>query len=623
MRVLQRVVMPADHDPDLAALYVADQPGRVRDAGATRAAGRYGAVVPAGGRASFCTYFNAFAAGYWRRWSTVEEVRLRVRLRGEGTLIVYRSDAAGHPMRIKAARVTAGAAEHAFTLPLDPFIDGGWYWFEIVADEDVELVEADWSAETDARQGTATVGITTFNRPRFCVELLQALGRSTGVLDEVIVVDQGGDRIGDHPDFAAAAEALGDRLRVIDQPNLGGSGGFSRAMAEALRADRSDYVLLLDDDIAFDEPESIVRAITFADLARTPTIVGGHMLDLLERSVLAVYGDTVARYRWWTEAAPNTHLGHDFARHPLRDAAWLHRRAESDFNGWWMCLIPLPVVRKLGLSLPVFIKWDDVEYGLRAQAAGVPTVSLPGAAVWHMPWHAKDTATDWQMYFQERNRLITALMHSPYDRGGNMLKESLFVVIKHALAMQYSTAELMLKGLRDTLEGPGVLHQTMAAKLAEVRSLRAEFTDARAKADIEAFPPARRKPPKRGRATPPAPEGTRALVRAAMRSALRQLRPVGDLARTNPQTVVPFVDQRWWLLARLDSALVSSAEGTTVSWYRRDRERFVSIIRRAIALHAELMRRWPALAEEYRSALPGLVAPETWQETFDRAQDGP
>jgi galactofuranosylgalactofuranosylrhamnosyl-N-acetylglucosaminyl-diphospho-decaprenol beta-1,5/1,6-galactofuranosyltransferase len=624
MRVLQRVVMPVDHDPDLIALYVVDQPGRGRDAGATRVDGRRGALVPAGGRASFCTYFNAFAAGYWRRWSTLEEIRLRVRLRGEGTLIVYRSDAAGHAMRVKAVTVSGTReAEHEFTLPLEPFIDGGWYWFEIVAEDDVELREAEWCAATDRAQGTATIGITTYNRPRFCVDLLLALGRAPESVDEVIVVDQGTDRIEDHPDFPRAAEALGDRLRVIGQHNLGGSGGFARAMAEALRADRSDYVLLLDDDIAFDEPESIIRAITFADLARTPTIVGGHMLDLLERSVLHVYGDTVARYRWWTEAAPNTHLGHNFAHRHLRDTAWLHRRAESDFNGWWMCLIPLEVVRKVGLSLPVFIKWDDVEYGIRAREAGVPTVSLPGAAVWHMPWHAKDTATDWQMYFQERNRLITALMHSPYERGGNMLKESLFVVIKHALAMQYSTAELMLMGIQDVLDGPGALHETIATKVADVRRLRAGFTDAQAKADVEAFPPARRRPPRRGRGTPPVPEGTRKLVQAAMKGALRQLRPVGGLARTNPQAVIPFVDQRWWLLAKLDSALVSSAEGTTVSWYQRDRERFASIVSRAVRLHAEMLRRWPALVEGYRAALPGLVSPESWQETFDRTEDGP
>ena len=34
-----------------------------------------------------------------------------------------------------------------------------------------------------------------------------------------------------------------------------------------------------------------------------------------------------------------------------------------------MCLIPRVVIEEIGLSLPLFIKWDDAEYGLRAKAA--------------------------------------------------------------------------------------------------------------------------------------------------------------------------------------------------------------------------------------------------------------
>jgi galactofuranosylgalactofuranosylrhamnosyl-N-acetylglucosaminyl-diphospho-decaprenol beta-1,5/1,6-galactofuranosyltransferase len=648
MRTLQRVILPVDQDPDLVTLYVSDQPGKGADSGAAQMKGRRGMTIPSGNRTSFCSYFNAFAAGYWRRWSIVDEIHLRIRLRGSGTVVVYRSDAAAHRMRVKAipVGVHAGETKQApvaatiagkpakqqkrvkppvqeldIVLPLKPFLDGGWYWFEIIADdESVVLEEAEWCAATDRRQGTTSIGITTFNRSKFCVELLAALGDSPEaleVIDEVFVVDQGTDRVEDHPDFVAAQAALDGKLRIITQGNLGGSGGFSRAMAETLRSDRSDYVLLLDDDIALAEPESIVRLVAFGDLARTPTIVGGHMFDLLDRPVLHVYGDTVAPYRWWTEAAPNTHLMHNFAHHALAHTHWMHRRADSDFNGWWMCLIPTEVIRKIGLSLPVFIKWDDVEYGLRARKAGFPTVSLPGAGVWHMPWHAKDTATDWQMYFQERNRIITALLHSPYERGGNMIKESLFITIKHALAMQYSTAELMLLAIQDVFEGPSHLHPSMATKVGEIRALRACFTDADAKGDLDAFPPTRRRPPKRGRATPPVPEGTKGLLRAAAKGAFRQLRPVDKLAKIHPQSVVPYVDQRWWLLTKFDSVLVSSAEGTTVSWYRRDRERFASLIARATRLHAELLRRWPELVKEYQTGIPELVTPEAWQETFD------
>ena len=79
-----------------------------------------------------------------------------------------------------------------------------------------------------------------------------------------------------------------------------------------------------------------------------------------------------------------------------------------DYNGWWMCLIPTAVIREIGLSMPMFIKWDDAEFGLRAGAAGYPTVTMPGVAVWHVPWTEKDDTVDWQAYFHERNRLISA-----------------------------------------------------------------------------------------------------------------------------------------------------------------------------------------------------------------------
>ena len=52
----------------------------------------------------------------------------------------------------------------------------------------------------------------------------------------VNVADQGNRKTRDAAGFAAAAEVLGDRLRIHDQPNLGGSGGFSRGMHEALPA---------------------------------------------------------------------------------------------------------------------------------------------------------------------------------------------------------------------------------------------------------------------------------------------------------------------------------------------------------------------------------------------------
>ena len=56
-------------------------------------------------RVTFGTYFNAFPASYWRRWTIFDTVKLRVRMSGQGTLIVYRSTSKGHVLRAESRSV--------------------------------------------------------------------------------------------------------------------------------------------------------------------------------------------------------------------------------------------------------------------------------------------------------------------------------------------------------------------------------------------------------------------------------------------------------------------------------------------------------------------------------------
>src|SRR5437773_1594425 len=150
-------------------------------------------------------------------------------------------------------------------------------------------------------------------------------------------------------------------------------------------------------------------------------------------------------------AAPNTKARHDFGRRNLRNTPWLHRRADADYNGWWLCLIPRQVIAELGLALPVFIKWDDAEYGVRARDHGIPTVSMPGVAAWQAPWADKNDALDWQAYYHLRNRIVTALLHSPAGHGGALISESLQRQLQNLLSMQYSTVALRLLAIEDVL----------------------------------------------------------------------------------------------------------------------------------------------------------------------------
>ncbi len=662
LRVLQRVIFPGE-DLDVVPLYVETDMERgaaelaaelanealsggkggkvsvpVANAavGETQSSIRFGVDIPAylteavgprrsaliseGRRVSFATYFNAFPASYWRRWTTVESVTLRIRLAGESKIVLYRSTAKGFSHPVETISVDADVPETVQrTLPLVPFIDGGWYWFDIIAGpRGTTLIEADWlGLAPPAPAGTVSLGITSFNQHDYMLDKLRSLGDASEIhelIDRVYVVDQSTEPLTDQPGFADAAKKLGDRLQVIRQGNLGGSGGFARAMDETVRAGRADYVLLSDDDVKL-EPEGILRAVTFADLARKPTIVGGHMFSLHDRSLLHAYAEGVEPHTWWWGPAPNTKARHDFGRRNLRNTPWLHRRADSDYNGWWECLIPTTILAEIGLSLPAFIKWEDAEYGVRARNRGYPTVSLPGVGSWQVPWDDKDDARDWQAYFHLRNRIVSALLHSPAPKGGALISESLERQLQSLLSMQYSTVAIRLLAIEDVLTGPDHMHQQMGGKLAQIRALRAEYPDTASAADLDAFPPPRRKPPEAVKSST-TPTSKLNLMTKVASGTLRQFRPPRAGAMKRPQLALPYQDAGWWVLAKLDSAVVSTAEGTSASWYKRDPRLFRSLGRRSLMQHRRLRRQWPKLAAQYRAAAADFNSPARWRETF-------
>ncbi|MGO3504630.1 MAG: glycosyltransferase [Brachybacterium tyrofermentans] len=652
-RLLQRLILPYEASPDIVPLYIEAEDARsgatggafglgeapaneaTADAGAaargavqapvdvSELSDRHSVRIPARSMRSFGTYFNAFPASYWRRWTPVRSVRLTIRTAGRGHLIIMRSTARGTLQRQESRTVTAGRSEQVFDLPLTAFGDGGWYWFDAFAGgQDLTILGAEWTADADlARtEGTFSIGMTTMNKVPYCLDNIRTVAEDPALrelLDVMYVVDQGSDRLRDHPEqLAPLQELLGEQLQIIEQGNIGGSGGFSRGMYEAATTGTSTYVVNCDDDIVL-ESESLIRMATFADFATKPTIVGAHMFDLNNRSVLHTFGEVVDPWRIQPSLAnPGASMGHDFAQEPLRSTPWLHRRADVDYNGWWSCLIPTETVRAVGLSLPVFIKWDDAEYGLRAKKAGYPTVSLPGAGVWHMSWVDKDDLVGWQAYFHERNRIITALLHSPYARGGRVIKESQFLDIKHLISMQYFTEAGRLLAQRDVLDGPEALHPSIGTKLPEIRAMAAQFDDATSKKDQDHFPSVHLdKPPRKGKPfTEPTPLKLPAWTGKVLAKQL--VKTPTSRSEEHPQAAIAHLDAKWWRLSAYDSALVSNAEGTQVSWYKRDPRRVRSMLGEAVGTHLDLHRRWPELQRSYQRAAQHITSFAEWEKTF-------
>lgn len=632
VHILQNVVFPLERDPDLLPLYVDpetwtsidEEPVRVSDrARLANILGRSRARVLEGRRVSFGTYFNAFPASYWQHWTTVRQVTLTVRTNGPATILVYRSTGTGVSQRIDTREV-AGESSTSFELPLDKYGDGGWIWFDVAADDHPALFEgAEWTTEEEpVRGGKASIGITTFNKPDYCIATLTTLADASDVLeviDRIFVVDQGDRRVDAEAGYANVAAALGDTLRIVTQPNLGGSGGFARAMAETLERRESDFVQLLDDDVRI-EPESVRRSVVFGRFTATPTIVGAHMFDLLDRPKLHAWAEVVDEAPFMWRTLHQERMPHDFSIANLRQSPILHMRLDADYNGWWMCLIPTEIVREVGLSLPAFIKWDDAEYCLRARAAGYPTVSVPGIALWHVSWVGKDDSIDWQAYFHARNRIVAALLHSRAPDGGTLLRHSRRLDLKHLMMMQYYPVALRHRALRDVLSGPEHMRAGLATAMPAARRLANEFSEMTVHRDSGV--PMRSRHgrqvfPWRRRHDFDNPTGWRLRWFTASILVSHWLHTPRPENVAHPEVEFGKSDAHWWRLPRYDSALVSTADGSGKNIYTRDRAMFRRMLVDSVRLHRQLQRQWETLSSQYRAASDELTSPTAWRRTFD------
>jgi galactofuranosylgalactofuranosylrhamnosyl-N-acetylglucosaminyl-diphospho-decaprenol beta-1,5/1,6-galactofuranosyltransferase len=75
-------------------------------------------------------------------------------------------------------------------------------------------------------------------------------------------------------------------------------------------------------------------------------------------------------------------------------------------------------------------------------------------------------------------------------------------------------------------------------------------------------------------------------------------------------------DARWFLLSRLDSATVGTADGRGVTFRRREKDTFWRMLRHSVSVHLKLYREFPRLQKEYREHLEQLTSPQSWAAAF-------
>ncbi|MEN3303288.1 MAG: galactofuranosylgalactofuranosylrhamnosyl-N-acetylglucosaminyl-diphospho-decaprenol [Pseudonocardia sp.] len=561
------------------------------------------------------TYFGRLHATYWQRWTRVGDVVVEFTAAGRGRIRLLASDTNKVERVVAAVDVAEPEARTVrLTASVDRFLDGGGLWLDLTT-ETGELTVSDVRWTADPAQlprpvRTTSVVICTYNRVEECLDTLQAMlddPEALEVVGTVRVVDQGSDPLESRQRFATIREYFGDRLDYVRQPNLGGAGGFTRGLFEATSGAPEDDqdILLMDDDVLL-EPEILVRLTAFAAYATTPTIVGGQMLNLLHPGHLhisAEYAD-MSRLKVGIPVEGAVKESYLLGRDERQLPQVQDRRVDTEYNGWWSCLIPASIVRAIGYPLPLFFQWDDIEFGYRAREHGFPTVALPGAGVWHADFGWKDW-DEWHRYFNQRNGLITAALRTGFDER-TLSRTIAQLLAQYLVGMQYGLAATLLQAVEDFMEGPRILKDGSAAAAAEIRRIRSAYPETKAVPITDIDVDFR---DLRVHLDPGEPSNE--LVTWAKRAVFHARDKF--VHRTG---MVPAGEAHWWHVALFEKAVVTDMAETGVRIRQRDKAKLRDLTKRGIRTLRRFHAEAPAVARQWKDAEPALTSRENWARLY-------
>ncbi|MFR8199237.1 MAG: glycosyltransferase [Eggerthellaceae bacterium] len=418
------------------------------------------------GSVDFFTYFNACSLAKWKKYAGIKRVYLHLEFANEAINKEYactiqffgRSylDSAASSLA-SGVRLTStmGKTKENGSLVFDlliPETDYEVIGFALDVRGDVVLEKAYYYARVAEEQiNPVKIALctTTFLKEDYIIPNIELVKNEVLAADDVIaknfhmfVIDNG---------RTLDAEALSDEgVTVLPNPNVGGSGGFARGMMEAMKHDENfTHVLLMDDDVSI-STESLRRTFNLLSLATGKyknAFINGAMLVAEEPNRQFEDVSYVVNSGAYASVKSNKYYM-DQQQYIVRNEH-IDVEIPKAYGAWWFSCIPVSAIEQVGLPLPLFVRCDDVEYGMRAKPI---YMTMNGICVWHDGFMGRSRASV-DSYQYVRNFLIMIAMTDCSSQDLFMLRMERALRLQLRV-MSYDAADLILDGIADYLKGP-------------------------------------------------------------------------------------------------------------------------------------------------------------------------
>lgn len=405
---------------------------------------------------NFTTYFNSLSLKKWKRYTTIKKLQLVLQLEGYFRVIFHLYDENGN-IRDISMETEVSCFAHSFAIEE---LDGVLLGFSLQCISDAGIyIEGHWDGEfTEWEAKKIGVSITTFKREKYVkrtMSLLRDFQQNHPWLS-VLVIDNG----------STLEELNGQQLRVIHNRNFGGSGGFTRGMIEYVEQGMVDYVLLMDDDIVLETSalERTYSMLSGLKIQYEDSFLSGAMLSLEKP---CIQYENTARWGKIRLQGEGKNLNLVKVNNLVQNENIPPQK--NRYGAWWYCAIPVHRIKDIGYPLPIFVKGDDMEYGIRNHRE---VMSMNGIGVWHQALQSKMSPII--KYYADRNMLII----NNYAEGCNYL--TFIVAVVGRVLRRLSEGKLlgiryMSQALIDYSKGlTGLTAVSSEEKMAQISKIKDE-----------------------------------------------------------------------------------------------------------------------------------------------------
>ena len=426
------------------------------------------------GTYDFTTYFNCLSVHKLITYTDARAFSLHLELKGAAcTVTQTHANQFSHraePLPQTAVRLDASDEWQAVDLDLAIAEDDVLEGFQIETEGTVAIRNGYYTVEVprELRDVELVLSTTTFKKEAYIERNINLVREQIVESDDEIaqrfhmyVMDNGRTLDAERLSF--------ERITVVPNDNVGGAGGFTRGMITAMEQEPpATHILLMDDDVAV-SPESIKRTYNLLRIVNdkyAEAFVSGAMLnyeigeDMWEDTGFMTAEGTFA------PAKPPLHLTQfpDLVFNEVFRLPKFIRKSGRRYAAWWYCAMPISVIKKNGLPLPVFVRCDDAEYGVRCSPR---FMTMNGIGIWHDSFHTRYNAAV-ERYQTTRNTMI-ARDTTGFSEDSDFMFELHRNVRLELKKFGYANAELCLDAFEDYMKGPdfiatrGVAEKTFMA----------------------------------------------------------------------------------------------------------------------------------------------------------------